>query len=99
MNYNTVERRPQLFFVELAVDKTQQQAYSIGKEACAREYTQHLYMIFPLPQRQILVKVKQALAKTRINFKAELGDFLPRSYQPIVSDLKKTLTAELERYG
>ena len=50
-------------------------------------------------QRQILVKVKQALAKTRINFKAELGDFLPRSYQPIVSDFKKILTAELERYG
>lgn len=55
-------------------------------------------MISPQP-RQILVKVKQALAKTRINFKAELSDFLPRSYQPMVSNFKKTLMAELERYG
>ncbi len=55
-------------------------------------------MISP-KQRQILFRVKQTLSKTRINFKAELGDFLPRSYQPIISDFKKTLMAELERYG
>ncbi len=55
-------------------------------------------MISP-KQRQILFMVKQTLSKTRINFKAELGDFLPRSYQPIVGDFKKTLMAELERYG
>ncbi len=55
-------------------------------------------MIMP-KQRHIFVQVKQALASTRINFKAELGDFLPRSYQPIISDFKKTLMAELERYG
>jgi len=54
-------------------------------------------MIAP-KQRQILFKVKQALMESRINFKAELGDFLPRSYQPIVSDFKKTLMAELDRY-
>jgi len=51
-------------------------------------------MITP-KQRQ----VKQVLAETRINFKAELGDFLPCSYQPISGDFKKTLMAELERYG
>lgn len=50
-------------------------------------------------QRHILFQVKQALASTRINFKAELGDFLPRSYQPIIADFKKTLMAELERYA
>jgi predicted nucleotidyltransferase component of viral defense system len=55
-------------------------------------------MIMP-KQRHILAQVKQALASTRINFKTELGDFLPRSYQPIISDFKKTLMAELERYG
>jgi len=55
-------------------------------------------MISP-KQRQVLFKVKQTLAGTRINFKAELGDFLPRSYQPIIGDFKKTLMAELERYG
>lgn len=50
-------------------------------------------------QRQVLFKVKQVLAGTRINFKAELGDFLPRAYQPIIGDFKKTLMTELERYG
>ncbi|MBI5032598.1 MAG: nucleotidyl transferase AbiEii/AbiGii toxin family protein [Chloroflexi bacterium] len=55
-------------------------------------------MITP-KQHQVLFKVKQVLAGTRINFKAELGDFLPRSYQPIIGDFKKTLMAELERYG
>ena len=55
--------------------------------------------MIPPKQRQILLKVKQTLSETRINFKAELGDFLPRSYQPIISDFKKTLMAELERYG
>ena len=55
-------------------------------------------MISP-KQRQVLFKVKQTLAGTRINFKAELSDFLPRSYQPIIDDFKKTLMAELERCG
>lgn len=50
-------------------------------------------------QRQVLFKVKQVLAETRTNFKAELGGFLPRSYQPIIGDFKKTLMAELQRYG
>jgi predicted nucleotidyltransferase component of viral defense system len=55
-------------------------------------------MITP-KQRHVLFKVKQVLAGTRINFKTELGDFLPRSYQPIIGDFKKTLMVELERYG
>lgn len=55
-------------------------------------------MITP-KQRHVLVKVKQVLAGTRINFKTELSDFLPRSYQSIIGDFKKTLMAELERYG
>jgi predicted nucleotidyltransferase component of viral defense system len=55
-------------------------------------------MITP-KQRRALLQVKQVLAGTRMNFKAELGDFLPRSYQPIIGDFKKTLMAELERYG
>ena len=55
-------------------------------------------MIAP-KQRHVLFRVKQVLAGTRINFKAELGDFLPRAYQPIIGDFKKTLMAELERYG
>lgn len=55
-------------------------------------------MITP-KQRHVLFKVKRVLAETRINFKAELGDFLPHSYQSMVSDFKKTLMAELARYG
>ena len=55
-------------------------------------------MITP-KQRHVLFKVKQVLAGTRINFKSELGDFLPRAYQPIIGDFKKTLMAELQRYG
>lgn len=50
-------------------------------------------------QRHLLFKVKQLLARTRINFKAELGDFLPRSYQPLIGDFQRILMAELERYG
>jgi len=50
-------------------------------------------------QWYLLAKVKQALMRTRINFKAELGDFLPRSYQPLISDFQRILMAELERYG
>lgn len=50
-------------------------------------------------QRHLLFKVKQLLAHTRINFKAELGDFLPRSYQSLIGDFPKILMAELERYG
>jgi predicted nucleotidyltransferase component of viral defense system len=55
------------------------------------------HMIKP-EQRHRLAKVKQILARARINFKAELGDFLPRSYQPLISDFQRILMAELERY-
>ena len=55
-------------------------------------------MITP-KQRHVLAKVKQVLVGTRTNFKAELGDFLPRAYQPLISDFKKALMTELERYG
>ena len=50
-------------------------------------------------QRHLLLKVKQVLAESRINFKTELSDFLPRPYKPIVSNFKKALMAELEHYG
>lgn len=55
--------------------------------------------LIPPKQRHLLLKVKQVLAESRINFKAELSDFLPRPYQTIVSNFKKTLMTELERYG
>jgi len=49
-------------------------------------------------QRYRLAEVKQVLTRTRINFKTELGDFLPRAYQPLISDFQRILMAELERY-
>jgi predicted nucleotidyltransferase component of viral defense system len=55
--------------------------------------------MIPPKQRHLLQQIKRALAESHINFKAELSDFLPRTYQPIVSSFKKTLMAELERYG
>ncbi len=55
--------------------------------------------IIPPKQRHLLSKAKQVLAESRINFKTELADFLPRTHQPILSDFKKTLMTELERYG
>ena len=55
--------------------------------------------MIPPKQRRLLSKIKQILAQSRFNFKAELADFLPRSQQPILNDFKKTLMIELERYG
>ncbi len=54
--------------------------------------------MIPLPQRHLLRAVKTALEDSQINFKAELSDFLPRTYQPIIRNFKKTLMSELERW-
>lgn len=54
--------------------------------------------LIPPKQRHLLQRVKQALLESRINFKSELSDFLPQTYQPIIKDLRKTLLTELERY-
>ena len=54
-------------------------------------------MIHPASSR-LLRQVKDALLGTRVNFKAELGDFLPRSHQTILSGFQQTLLGELERY-
>lgn len=54
--------------------------------------------MIPAARRKLLRQVKEALLETRVNFKAELADFLPRSYQAILSDFKQALLAELERY-
>jgi hypothetical protein len=42
--------------------------------------------------------VKAELLGTSVNFKAELGDFLPRSHQAILTGFKQVLLSELERY-
>lgn len=53
--------------------------------------------MIPLKHKRLLEAAKEALVKTKINFKTELKDFLPRSQHAIVADFKKTLMAELER--
>jgi len=54
--------------------------------------------MIPLKHKRLLHAAKEALAKTKINFKTELKDFLPRTQQIILTDFKKTLMAELERW-
>jgi predicted nucleotidyltransferase component of viral defense system len=54
--------------------------------------------MIPPAKRKLLRQVKEALLGTRVNFKAELGSFLPRSHQAILSDFKQTLLSELERF-
>lgn len=54
--------------------------------------------MIPPAQRHLLHAVKTALEESQINFKAELSDFLPRTYQPIIRNFKKTLMSELERW-
>jgi len=55
--------------------------------------------MIPPASRRLLRQVKEVLLGTRVNFKAELGDFLPRSHQAILSDFKQQLLAELKRYA
>jgi len=54
--------------------------------------------MIPPAKRRLLLQVKEALLGARVNFKAELGDFLPRSHQSILSGFKQVLLSELERY-
>lgn len=55
--------------------------------------------MIPPASRRLLRQVKEVLLGTQVNFKAELGDFLPRSHQAILSDFKQQLLAELKRYA
>ena len=60
---------------------------------------------FMLRQKMITTKhttqlqsVRAAVAKTRLNFKSELSDFLPRSHHPTIANFKVILLAELDRW-
>lgn len=54
--------------------------------------------MIPPHQRHLLQRVRKALLEARVNFKAELTDFLPRKYHPMLKNFKQTLIAELDRY-
>lgn len=60
---------------------------------------------FMLRQKMITPKhktrlqaVREAVTKTRLNFKSELSDFLPRSHHPTIANFKSVLLAELDRW-
>ncbi|MBI4631760.1 MAG: nucleotidyl transferase AbiEii/AbiGii toxin family protein [Chloroflexi bacterium] len=54
-------------------------------------------MITPTHKTQ-LEAIRETVAKTRLNFKSELSDFLPRSHHPTIADFKAVLLAELDRW-
>jgi predicted nucleotidyltransferase component of viral defense system len=49
-------------------------------------------------QKALLSKALPVVEKTKINFKGELGIFLPVSAHPIIKDFKTTLEREIRRY-
>jgi len=67
-----------------------------------RDYFDCYFMLrknmISLKHKRLIQATKEVLAGTRINFKTELKDFLPRTHQAILSDFKKTLITELERW-
>ncbi len=48
-------------------------------------------------QKRSLLKIKNIIATSEINFSSELKKFLPVSFHPIIKNFKKTLLAELDR--
>jgi len=68
-----------------------------------RDYYDLYFMLrkglIPTGMKGLLSQAKVALAKTRVDFREDLGPFLPRSQATIVKDLRKTLLDELARHG
>jgi predicted nucleotidyltransferase component of viral defense system len=51
-----------------------------------------------LPEKPVLKKVLPLVEATKINFKKELGEFLPASHQGIIKGFKNTLKSEIKRF-
>ncbi|OGB88920.1 hypothetical protein A2625_00390 [candidate division WOR-1 bacterium RIFCSPHIGHO2_01_FULL_53_15] len=51
-----------------------------------------------LPDKAVLKKIMPMLAGLKIDFKKELGKFLPQGHQRIIKGFKKVLESELRRY-
>ncbi|MBU0687702.1 MAG: nucleotidyl transferase AbiEii/AbiGii toxin family protein [Candidatus Margulisbacteria bacterium] len=51
-----------------------------------------------LPEKAVLKMVLPLVEKTQINFKHELGEFLPQGQQRIIKDFKQTLISEIRRF-
>jgi len=51
-----------------------------------------------LPERSVLKKILPVIEATKIDFKKELGEFLPKSHQRIIKGFRDTLLSEIKRY-
>jgi predicted nucleotidyltransferase component of viral defense system len=51
-----------------------------------------------LPNKAVLKKLLPIIKETKIDFKSEMDEFLPRSHHPIIKDLKRALESEIKRY-
>jgi len=51
-----------------------------------------------VPEKSVLKTIAPLVAKTRIDFKKELLEFLPKSHHKIIKDFKKYLEIEIERF-
>lgn len=51
-----------------------------------------------LPKKAVLKDILPIVQKTKINFKEELGVFLPKSMHPIIKNFPKTLEQEIRRH-
>ena len=51
-----------------------------------------------MPEKSVLKKILPIVEETKIDFKKELGEFLPISHQRIIKGFKNTLLSEIKRY-
>lgn len=51
-----------------------------------------------MPDKKVLMQVLPLIEKTKINFKKELGEFLPRNFHSIIRKFPVTLTQEIRRH-
>ncbi len=51
-----------------------------------------------LPERAVLKKILPLVEETKIDFKKELDEFLPKSHHQIIKGFKMTLSSEIKRF-
>jgi len=51
-----------------------------------------------MPEKAVLKKILPVVEGTKIDFKKELGEFLPKSHQRIIKGFRATLLSEIRRY-
>ena len=51
-----------------------------------------------MPEKSVLKQIFPIIEATKIDFKKELGEFLPQSHQRIIKGFRDTLLSEIKRY-